>query len=112
MAVLDHDESAMQPRPQSLFYRLGHRGRSLSSPEHDHALIATQIIPTPADDQLIAVSGDGATDRLPGVDRIQSSNDEFPQKWPDRRGGNLHYACKSSRCYKACSLKVDLRWHG
>ncbi len=56
MAVLDNDESALQPRSQSLFYRLGHRGRGLPGPEHDHTLIATQVIPAPADDQLLAVS--------------------------------------------------------
>jgi hypothetical protein len=56
MAVLDYDESAMQPKSQPLFDCLGHRGRSLPSPEHNHTLIATQVIPTPADDQLVAVS--------------------------------------------------------
>jgi hypothetical protein len=56
MAVLDHDESAMQTRSQPLFYCPGHRRRGLPGPEHDHTLIATQVIPTPADDQFLAVS--------------------------------------------------------
>jgi hypothetical protein len=56
MALLDHDESAVQPRSQPLFYRPSHRGRGLPSPDHDHTLIATHVIPAPADDQLIAVS--------------------------------------------------------
>jgi hypothetical protein len=50
MAMLHHDEPALQPTSQSLFYRTGHRGRRLSSPDYDHTLIATQVIPTPADD--------------------------------------------------------------
>jgi hypothetical protein len=56
MAVLDHDESTLEPRSQPLFYRPGHRRRCLPSPKHDHTLIATQVIPTPADFQLLAVS--------------------------------------------------------
>jgi hypothetical protein len=75
MAVLDYDESALQPKSQPPFYRLGHEGRGLPCPEHNHPLIATQVIPTPADDQPFATSRDGATDRLSGVDRVQSSND-------------------------------------
>jgi hypothetical protein len=86
MAVLDDDESALQPKSQPLFYCLSHGGRGLPSPKHNHTLIATQVIPTPADDQLLAVSRDGATDRLPGIDCIQASNNEFLQKWTDRRG--------------------------
>jgi hypothetical protein len=69
MAVLYHDEAALQPRSQPLFYRPGHRGRRLPGPDHDHTFIATQVIPTPPDDQLLAVSGDGATDRRMGVCR-------------------------------------------
>jgi hypothetical protein len=56
MAVLDHDESSLQARSQSLFYCLSHGGRSLPRPEYDHAIITTQVIPTPTDDQLLAVS--------------------------------------------------------
>jgi hypothetical protein len=56
MAALYHDESTLQPRSQPLFYRPSHRGRGLTSPDHDHTLKATQVIPTPADDQLLAVS--------------------------------------------------------
>jgi hypothetical protein len=56
MAVLDDDESAPQPRSQSLFYRLSHRGRGLSSSKHDHTLITTQVIPAPADRQLLAAA--------------------------------------------------------
>jgi hypothetical protein len=75
MAVLYYDEPALQSTSQPLFYRLGHRARRLPSPDHDHTLIATQVIPMPANDQLVAASGDGATDRCMGIDRSQSSND-------------------------------------
>jgi hypothetical protein len=75
VAMLDDDESAMKPKSQPPFYRLGHGGRGLPSPKHNYPLIATQVIPTPANDQPFAVSRDGAIDRLPGVDRVQSSND-------------------------------------
>jgi hypothetical protein len=92
MAVLNHDEAALQPRSQPLFYRLGHRSRRLSGSGHDDTLIATQVIPPPTDDQFIAVSGDGATDRRTGVYRSQSSNDQFLQKWLDRRGRKPHDA--------------------
>ena len=47
---------ATAPMAQPLFYRLGHRGRRLPSPHYDHTPIATQVIPTSADDQLLAVS--------------------------------------------------------
>ncbi len=56
MAVLDHDESSLQARSQSLFYCLSHRRRSLPRPEYDHAIITTQVISTSADDELLAVS--------------------------------------------------------
>ncbi len=56
MAVLDDDESALQPRSQPLLYCLGHGRRGLSSAEYEHTLVATQVIPAPADDQFFAVS--------------------------------------------------------
>jgi hypothetical protein len=31
----------------------------------------------PGDDELIAISGDGAIDRRTGINRIQSSTDQF-----------------------------------
>jgi hypothetical protein len=75
MAVLYHDEPALQPTSQPMFYHPGHRGRRLPGPDHDYTLITTQVIPTPADDQLLSVSGDDAADRRAGVYRSQSLNE-------------------------------------
>jgi hypothetical protein len=75
MAVLYHDVPALQPTSQPLFYHPGHRSSCLSGPDHDHTLITTQVIPTPADDQLLSVSGDDTADCRAGVDRNQSLNE-------------------------------------
>jgi hypothetical protein len=69
MAMLDHNEAAVQSRAQPLFYRLGHRGRGLPCPDHDDMLIVTQIVPTPANDQFLALSGDRTADCRTGVYR-------------------------------------------
>jgi hypothetical protein len=69
MAMLDHDESALQSKAQPLFYRLGHRSRGLPCPDHDDMLIAAQVIPTLANDQFFAVPGDSTADCRTGVYR-------------------------------------------